>query len=158
MFRFGFGLVAVLTTFGCSGAEKTDGPAALNDLSCGYRELRLRGSLNGEVVDRSTVALNQFFHNDGTAGLQVGLQNGVLVLVMEKPTPEGGTSRARAEADNLVSLYNVGNCETGPFVSWFNLSSDGKTARFRLEQLVAKPYCGGMPVEGQLDGCYGLDL
>lgn len=162
MTRLGLALVVTLTAFGCSGVAGADGPAALNDLSCGYQELRLRGTLGGERVDSRNMALNDFFLNGGASPnsglLTVGLQNGTLELLMDRATPEGGTSPARGRADQVVSHYDVGNCETGPFVSQFNLSPDGKTARFKLRQLVAKPYCGGTPVEGELDGCYGLDL
>jgi hypothetical protein len=107
----------------------------------------------GDVVFTSYSFVNMLNGQNGS--LELGLGSGSadhVKLEFNKLVAHGGTSSARGEVQ-LAAGLDVGNCETGDFVSAFGQTASGMYL-FSLTMLHASPYCSGGEVSGSFRACF----
>jgi hypothetical protein len=145
------GLVAVAS--GCSD----DG---FDALFCGDGEVFIEGESDGDAISDSRQSFTSYsFINalgDSDGELMIGFAGGdQLYLTWPELTANGGTVSARGYVDfSPGGGVNLGNCDTGGFVSTLVIDGDGDGGTFRLTDLRPDPYCTSTPVVGELRGCY----
>jgi hypothetical protein len=142
-------IMAVLVLAACGGSD--DSLDAPDD--CGSDELH---AIYGSGEDSLTVTTHVFVNkiSDDPGALAIGMPGSDYVyLEFDKLVPNGGTVDARGSIQLTTSGLDVGNCETGGFVSQLFVGGDS-LYRFELSNLAMAPYCSGESFAGSVSGCY----
>jgi len=149
-------LLAVLGLLlaGCTDRPEVEqGPVP----GCGNGEVTVSGTIAGAMVAVRHREQGHSFINalgDLRGTLDVTTDQGALSLEFDELVPNGGSASAFGWFQDGDLGLDVGNCETGGFVSTLWLDDDGEGGSFVLRELRRAPYCDGEPVTGELSGCF----
>jgi hypothetical protein len=149
-------LALALALVGCVGAA----PGGAPSVTCGEKELRVEGTLDGTDVSLVRSVDSYAFTNklDATLPGTVEASSAEVTFLLEFDSLvfEGGSSAARGSLMDIPQGLAFGNCETGGFVSTLHKDADGGGVHFTLRELSHEPFCGGRAVPGELNGCLGF--
>jgi len=139
-------IVLVLLTLAACGSDDIDAP------ECAAGQLRVVTPDSDEVFTPSSALwVNKLGADNGR--LEVSTAAGDHVLVeFDELVANGDTTQARGYV-TLASGLDVGNCETGGFVSLVSPRGDSLYV-FELSSLHVAPYCSGAAYDGSITGCY----
>lgn len=144
-----------LPVAGCGGDDGDSAPA--NTPTCGDGEVAVNGTIAGQTVavrhaEQGHSFINKLGDDNGT--LDMTSDQGALSLEFDQLVPHGGRTSAFGWFQDSDLGLDVGNCETGGFVSTLWIDDDGDGGRFVLRDLRRAPYCDGEAVTGELAGCF----
>lgn len=132
-----------------AGPDGGDGGVTL---SCGPAEMALVGSLDGEPFELRCPVGDQVLTSEPPVWILYPDEGGRIRFELAGQ-PESGQPIAAMVTLSLGSIGgpDLGNCRADGHPSELLLGAGEAT--FVLEDLLSSPFCGGEPVDGQLEGC-----
>lgn len=141
----------------CGGSSDPTPP------TCNPGEVRVTGNVDStqvvhQVSSDSNVFVNAVNNQDGELAVSTssgGAEHKLVDFKFHDLLIDGQEVSARGFVDlTLQSGPNVGNCETGDYVSSISMDKDGNGGTFVLRSMHDSPYCSGAEHKGALAGCF----